>query len=186
MEAGFFWSDVITQDICNKFIEIQIYEGCIVWPWCCLLQHWTFVIKYWWQETSREKIYLCMKQECYYRNYFTALCSSLRICKRTSARSILFFTTIYLRQFSLKSEKYYYRLKCAFWRSICNLGFKNFATAISLFVFQLRDISYRKLLQVIRLVLWQFFHYIKYQIYLLTALWGEVWNAHRPLHTMTY
>ena len=79
-------------------------------------------------------------------------------------------------------RKYYNRLQ--HWRSICNRGFKKFAAAISLLVFQLRDISYRKLLQVIRLVLWQFFHYIKYQIYLLTALWGEVWNAHRPLHSI--
>ena len=47
-EGGwFFWSYVITQGICNKFIEMKISVRCMVWPWSCLLQHWTFV-KYWW------------------------------------------------------------------------------------------------------------------------------------------
>ena len=55
-----------------------------------------------------------------------------------------------------------------------NCDFKN--NSIQMYFFQLRD-SYRKLLQVITLVLWQFFHCIKYQIYLLTTLWGELWNA---------
>ena len=27
------------QDISNKFIEIKIYVGYMVWPWCCLLQN---------------------------------------------------------------------------------------------------------------------------------------------------
>ena len=42
-----FLSYVITQGICNKFIEMKISVGCKVWPWLRLFQHWTFV-KYWW------------------------------------------------------------------------------------------------------------------------------------------
>ena len=37
----FFWSYVITQGICNKFIELNFFKGCMV----C----WTFV-KYWWDK----------------------------------------------------------------------------------------------------------------------------------------
>ena len=43
----FFWSYVITQEICNKFIEINFCFGCMVWSWLHLFQHWTF-FKYWW------------------------------------------------------------------------------------------------------------------------------------------
>ena len=45
----FFLFYVITQGICNKFIEINISVGCMVWPWMRLLQDWTFV-KYWWDK----------------------------------------------------------------------------------------------------------------------------------------
>ena len=38
LEADFFWSYVMMQDICKKFIEIKFYVGCMVWPWCSLLQ----------------------------------------------------------------------------------------------------------------------------------------------------
>ena len=38
---------VITQGICNRFIEMNFCVGCMVWPWKRLLQNWTFV-KYWW------------------------------------------------------------------------------------------------------------------------------------------
>ena len=47
LEADLFWSYFIMQGICNKFIEMRISVGCMVWPWLHLLQHWTFV-KYWW------------------------------------------------------------------------------------------------------------------------------------------
>ena len=47
LEADFFWSYVIMQDVCNKFIEINFCLGCMVWPWLHLFQHWTFA-KYWW------------------------------------------------------------------------------------------------------------------------------------------
>ena len=32
---------VATQRILNKFIGIKFSIGCMVWPWCCLNQHWT-------------------------------------------------------------------------------------------------------------------------------------------------
>ena len=38
---------VITQDICNQFIEINFCLGCMVSQPNCLFQDWTFV-KYWW------------------------------------------------------------------------------------------------------------------------------------------
>ena len=37
-----FWSYVITQGICNKFIEMKISVECMVWPWLRLLQDWQF------------------------------------------------------------------------------------------------------------------------------------------------
>ena len=43
----FFWSYVITQGICNKFIEVYFCVGCMVWRPNCLYQDWKFV-KYWW------------------------------------------------------------------------------------------------------------------------------------------
>ena len=39
LEADFFWSHVITQNICNKFIKIEFSVGCMVWVWCWLWQH---------------------------------------------------------------------------------------------------------------------------------------------------
>ena len=30
----FFWSYVIKQGICNKFIEVNFCVGCMVWSWC--------------------------------------------------------------------------------------------------------------------------------------------------------
>ena len=47
LEADLFWSNVITQVIWNKFIEIKTSVGCMVWLWLRLFQHWPFV-KYWW------------------------------------------------------------------------------------------------------------------------------------------
>ena len=47
MEADVFWFYLITQDICNKFIEINFCFGRMVWLWLHLFQHWIFV-KYWW------------------------------------------------------------------------------------------------------------------------------------------
>ena len=46
MKANF-----ITQDTCNKLIEINLWFGCMVWLWLCLFQYWTFV-KYWWDNLS--------------------------------------------------------------------------------------------------------------------------------------
>ena len=48
LEVDFFWSYVITQNICNKFIEIKFSVGCIVWAWCWLWQHpnYTYWFKY--------------------------------------------------------------------------------------------------------------------------------------------
>ena len=34
-----FWDHVITQDICNRFIEIEFFVGCMACPWLCLLHH---------------------------------------------------------------------------------------------------------------------------------------------------
>ena len=33
------YAHVITQDICNKFIEIKFSVGCMVFPWLRLLDH---------------------------------------------------------------------------------------------------------------------------------------------------
>ena len=55
----FFWSYVITQGICNKFIEMKISVGGMVWPWLCLFQHWTFV-KYWWDVVFAFVYALCI------------------------------------------------------------------------------------------------------------------------------
>ena len=39
MEVKNNHAHVTTQRILNKFIEINFYVGCMVWPWWCLFQH---------------------------------------------------------------------------------------------------------------------------------------------------
>ena len=36
---------VTTQRILNKFIEVNLSVGCVVWPWCCLFQPLTCTSK---------------------------------------------------------------------------------------------------------------------------------------------
>ena len=54
-EVKYNYACVITQDICNKFIEVNFWVGCMVWRPNCLFQDWTFV-KYWWDTKSKRPI----------------------------------------------------------------------------------------------------------------------------------
>ena len=50
-EVKNFHAHVITQDTCNKFIEIKFYVGCMVFLWLCLFRH-QLPVKLKWNKTK--------------------------------------------------------------------------------------------------------------------------------------